>query len=614
MSKRLLARCGDAARRGTDDRYDEEVDLRQQEPGKNVNLVVTNVTGRIVDDVSPAGRDLLDIAAYIYVLDSSTRRGGPTDIYGHSWARDFTVRVPVREPSLWNEHRSRLERLLGYLTDDQYRFEFVEHSGDVETGFLEFESYEPFPGSDCICLFSGGADSLAGAIHLVRTGRRPLLVSHRSVSILDKRQRNLRAELAKRMNVWTFPHMSVWAHRRGPAKSYSQRSRSFLYLCIGATIGDELGFDDVFLPENGIVSLNLPKTEQAVGARSSRSTHPRFVREFQEMASSLLGRSFHVENPFIFRTKAEVLRILEEAELAELLELAVSCAHTRAATKATPHCGDCSQCVDRRFAAEACALEAYDPRERYRRDVFWDDLEGAGRKQVAAHVRLARRLEQQTATDFFLSHRSAADAVAYLPGTTSAVGEALYDLHRRFATETLAVVEKQVEAQARDIARGRAAPRGLVALLSDPRLTAPPAAVMATLIAEFLNGTIPVSFRSRRPKKETELQDAIEAMLKGAERRLRREGPAVSYSLIKTVPDFSSEESRTDLYIEVKLVKDRDSLRYAIKSIGEASSYYVDQGAYVLFVVYDTDRHIIDDKCFAEPFESKPNVQVAVIR
>lgn len=614
MSKRLLARCGDVTRRSIDDRYDQEIDLRQRGPGKNVNLVITNVTGHIVDNVSAVGRDLLDIAAYIYVLDSSTRRGGPTDIYGHNWARDLTVRVPVREVAIWNRHKSRLERLLGYLTDDQYRFEFVQHSGEVETGFFEFESYEPFPGADCICLFSGGADSLAGAIHLVGNGRRPLLVSHRSVSILDKRQRELRAELARNMGAWTFPHMSVWVHRRGPAKSYSQRSRSFLYLCIGATVANELGFDDIFLPENGIVSLNLPKTERAVGARSSRSTHPRFVREFQELASSLLGRGFHVDNPFIFRTKAEVLKLLEEADLAELLELAVSCAHTRTGTKATPHCGDCSQCVDRRFAAEACAMEAYDPRQRYQRDVFWDDLKGAGREQVAAHVQIARRLEQQTATDFLLSYRSAADAVSYLPGPTSVAGEALYELHQRFAKQTLDVVEKQVEAQARDIARGRAAPRGLVALLSDPRLTAPPAAIMATLIATVLNTTIPVSFRSRRPKRETELQDAIEAMLTGAEQRLRREGPAVSYSLVKTVPDFSTEETKTDLYVEVKLVKDRDSLRYAVKSMGEASSYYVDQGAYVLFIVYDTDRHIVDDESFAEPFESKPNVQVAVVR
>ena len=106
----------------------------------------------------------------------------------------------------------------------------------------------------------------------------------------------------------------------------------------------------------------------------------------------------------------------------------------------------------------------------------------------------------------------------------------------------------------------------------------------------------------------------MEAIFKSAEQRLEREGPAIAYSLVRTIPDFSMGETDKILYIEAKLVKNGDSKRYAIKSIAESSSYYVDQGAYVLFVVYDTNRYIADDIKFKEPFEKKMNVQVAIIR
>ena len=279
-----------------------------------------------------------------------------------------------------------------------------------------------------------------------------------------------------------------------------------------------------------------------------------------------------------------------------------------------PHCGDCSQCVDRRFAAEASGIEAHDPKERYERDIFWHDLRGAGRRQVEAHVRVARRLERMGPDEFLLSYREAADAVRYLPGTTSEAATAIYELHRRFAKETLAIVERHVVRQAPHIARGEHGARGLLGLLSDPRLEAIPAAVMAADIAGMLGEALPLCFQSTQPKNETELQDAIEGILNSAQHHLEREGPVVAYSLIRTKPDFSVGEADKNLYIEAKLVKGRDSMRYAIKSIGESSSYYVDQGAYALFVVYDTSRHIVNDAKFREPFEKKANVHVTIVR
>jgi len=131
MSDRILAWCGDAVGKGGVEGYGSVIDLRQTGSDPNVDLRVTNITSRILRDISQRGRDLLDIATYVYVLDSSVGRGGPYDVYGKRWVRDFTLRIPVRDIGFWRSRRDELEKLLGYLTDDAYTFEFTPHPGDA---------------------------------------------------------------------------------------------------------------------------------------------------------------------------------------------------------------------------------------------------------------------------------------------------------------------------------------------------------------------------------------------------------------------------------------------------------------------------------------------------
>lgn len=615
MSDRVLARCGRLDADGSESGFDKVLALRQTGSEPNVDLELTNITCSILTDISPLGRDLLDIAVYVYVLDSSVTRGGRYDVYGSRWSRDLTIRVPVRDVGAWNRLKSQLEKLLGYLTDDRFTFEFRPHPGDTGQRYLEFESTDRYRKADCVCLFSGGADSLAGALHQFDAGREPLLVSHRSAAPIDNRQKTLRNDLASCFPEWAWPHLSVWAHRRGlRATEHTQRSRSFLFLSLATVVANELGMEEAFIPENGIVSLNIPKLKQALGARASRSTQPRFIAGFEQLASDLLGRDLAIENPFLLRTKSEVLKVINGSGHPELLEASVSCVHTRGRTKAMPHCGECSQCVDRRFSSLAAGMESFDPGVRYQTDIFSDNLQGEGKKQFEAYVRAARRFQDLGQDEFVTEHRQVTDALGYLEGTAAQVAKQLYELHQRFARQTLDVLRAMIEKHAGPAAEGSHPPDGFLSLVSGSRLTQEPAEIYAENIIGILRKDLPLRFQSSDPTGERELQDAIEAALNSAGERLRREGPAVSYSVVETVPDFSSEEVRDDLYVEAKLVKDRDSLRYAVKSIGEASSYYVDAGAWALFIVYDTDRHIADDEGFATEFEKKGRVTVAVIR
>ena len=100
--------------------------------------------------------------------------------------------------------------------------------------------------------------------------------------------------------------------------SILQRSRSFLYMALGSTVAQMVGLSRVRFYENGIVSFNLPPSPQVIGARATRTTHPRVIDGFGGIISTLAGKQFVVENPFLWKTKTDIVRTIAEAGCAEM--------------------------------------------------------------------------------------------------------------------------------------------------------------------------------------------------------------------------------------------------------------------------------------------------------
>lgn len=107
---------------------------------------------------------------------------------GTYWRRRFRFVIPVRNPDLWSSKTvsSGLVETLGFLPDDDYSFEFNQLSdppppaGGFEFGEDQQSAFVP----DEVVLFSGGLDSLAGAVEeLAKAGKRVALVSHRSAPL-----------------------------------------------------------------------------------------------------------------------------------------------------------------------------------------------------------------------------------------------------------------------------------------------------------------------------------------------------------------------------------------------------------------------------------------------
>ena len=456
----------------------------------NVELRSEDIGRRMLASLPATLADLLDVATYIYCADQLVSRGGSTGRQlGADWRRELRFVIPVREPDRWSspEVTQRLERLLAFMSDDNTRFEFVRaRDGPTGSGYFDFGSEV-----DEVALFSGGLDSLSGAVDRLSKGAsRLLLVSHQSSTKIAKRQRELARELAAR-----FPnrvlHIPVRVTMRGiEAVETTQRTRSFLFGALAATVAQVGHASRLALFENGIVSINLPIAGQVLGTAATRTTHPRVVRDLAAFLSALLEREVVVENPYLWKTKAEVAEVLRASGHGDLARHTVSCSRVYWMTRLHTHCGRCSQCLDRRFGALAAGIREDDPETMYEVDLLTgareEDLD---QTMAESFVRHALELKDMTERTFMSRFGGeVARVISCIRGMSSnEVACAMLDLHHRHAVAVRAVLEDGYREHAHALAgqtlppscilRLVAGPGGIVAQPEPPRQTiesAPP--------------------------------------------------------------------------------------------------------------------------------------------
>ena len=415
------------------------------------------VPGPALGALADRSLDLVRIASYVYFADQSVSRGGDFDVYGRRWRRRMLMAIAVSDPDFWrSDQASRaLSQALAFLTEDEWQFHFSARKQPAPSQLQLIPTDSALHGDPgCVVLFSGGADSLAACLAAHCEGAKPFLVSHRSSPLVAGHQQRLIDELRTRVSPKGFLQTSAIIHRRGSdASDTSQRSRSFLFASLGATVANSLGVGEVHLADNGFVSINLPITDQAVGAQASRTTHPKFLRLFNELARVVFEGTVEVRNPLGNLTRAEALHFLQEASVPELLGETRSCVHPRGRPVYAPHCGTCSQCVDRRFGCLAAGMEEYDLADAYEVDIFRGRLdEGEPLVIATSYIRLALQLDGLAEDDFFLEFPHLYECVTDQHSEEQA--RALIGMLKRHAEGVLAVMRDQVARHADDIVRG----------------------------------------------------------------------------------------------------------------------------------------------------------------
>jgi hypothetical protein len=140
-------------------------------------------------------------------------------------------------------------------------------------------------------MFSGGLDSLAGAVEQAAKGNPLLLISHHAAPQIHKRQKDLLSALMGAYPQVPIRRIGVWVNRSGGLRSaeYTQRTRSLLFWALGLAVGTSIGAGGVRFFENGVVSLNLPIDVQVVGTRASRTTNPLAMIALETLAGKIAG-------------------------------------------------------------------------------------------------------------------------------------------------------------------------------------------------------------------------------------------------------------------------------------------------------------------------------------
>ena len=133
------------------------------------------------------------------------------------WDRDFQLIVPVRDVDFWRQAEvSRLlVETLCVLCDDNFAFAFRKMENEpAKQQYLEFGDLEdwPFRGVERVQMFSGGLDSLSGALDTASRGEKMVLVSHRPLSVQSSRQTKLFNAMREKCSA-SMIHVPVWVNK-----------------------------------------------------------------------------------------------------------------------------------------------------------------------------------------------------------------------------------------------------------------------------------------------------------------------------------------------------------------------------------------------------------------
>ncbi len=338
---------------------------------------------RPLRSTNPIALDFVILASAVYALDKTIARETSED----GWTREFALCLPVSNPARWRAAAPALAEAITFLTGDRWRLSFVPLTGAVvfpRRGVRRGRSRFALPMSalDTVCLFSGGVDSLVGAIdHLERqTASRLLLVGHHDGDMAGPfaDQRHL-IEPLRRAYPQRLRPVFLRVGQTPSGSEITLRSRSLLFIALGIYGASAIGADvPLLIPENGTIALNFPLTPSRRGSCSTRTAHPYYLGLLGDALTQLeVGN--RIVNPLADKTKGEVVQGCANSGLLEhLVPLAVSCAkrsrrgHWRRTTAKS--CGQCMPCVYRRAALHRAGLDT----EIYGNDVCTGEVDVGG--------------------------------------------------------------------------------------------------------------------------------------------------------------------------------------------------------------------------------------------
>lgn len=331
-------------------------------PAAGQGSFMTDLTPRLLTlgPVSPLNADFARLAILVYAADRSVLRAKGTV----NWtARDLAITVPVSDPGAWDTVRDRIAVALGFLSGDSWTIKFTKGVP------AEKATENPYPGAQKVVLLSGGADSATGALLARSQGDEHVLVSHYGGNGIGPVQRRIAGEIRRLLPAGSAQQHVQVSFLRQQAQpdgtkfksENSTRTRSLLFLSLGLAVAS-MNQVPLWIPENGFASLNPPMGADQFGSISTKTTHPWFLNEIEQILTAL-GAQGTIINPFSAMTKGEMFRwvgdTLGNPDASAFLSATDSCGFTNKRfwkVGRSQHCGTCFGCLLRRASFKAAGI------------------------------------------------------------------------------------------------------------------------------------------------------------------------------------------------------------------------------------------------------------------
>lgn len=306
--------------------------------------------------------DLFYISLMVYCVDKRVSREAQDD----AWTRYFEMYIPVMQLEKWESCKETLTKALDFLTGDHWTLHFrrrialTADEDNYRKGRWRYRRSIRRIDTDVFCMLSGGLDSFIGAINLLCDGEKTIFVSHYGGGKgVKSYQDRIVKSLAENYNVDNKRFFRFYAASSNGIEE-STRSRSLMFFAHAIVLASGMGHHvDLYIPENGVISLNIPLTVMRLGSLSTRTTHPYFIGLLQKMLVGL-GLDVKLFNPFQMLTKGEMMKQCKDQDyLKSHYQYTLSCSHPdqgRWTGEDAGHCGECLPCTIRRAAIMAAGL------------------------------------------------------------------------------------------------------------------------------------------------------------------------------------------------------------------------------------------------------------------
>lgn len=588
--------------------------------GYNVNLELPHFIQTVNCHFPDRIKDLLEIAGYVYAADRMIGRGANSSLEYHNWARELHFHIKVRDVNFWSQPNicMGLSEALTFVSGDfGYTFNFDAGGADIgqknlyDNEAIQLDKKE----NSVICLFSGGLDSLAGALDiLTTTDKNLILVSHRSNTTgVSKIQKGIHKKLEKdfpgRIQYFLF-YCNLHGER---AVEETQRTRIFLYTTIAYALSTLASEKEIYVFENGMTSLNFSKRADLINARASRTTHPKTLALLEQFYTLVGNEHRPIIHPFLYNTKTDIFNKIKAAGKVDYLNSTISCTKTFLSfennSQAT-HCGGCSQCIDRRLAAFGSGLQAYDA--IYDVDIAKDPITNPeSRTHLHDYIRALVWYNGFTEMNFqYEMLSSLAEVVPYLQGARpSDKAMKIYELLKTHTNQVLTAIK--IIQSLQDPLKPKV-PNTLHAYIDERVHLKPPVECLIDVIRSKLSIALPQAYEHEKPKHENALNDLIHALIQSESSDYGREYPSIKFSVARTIPDHSFWD-KYDLLIEAKYLRGRTSKATITDQIGADITKYP-KDKYKFFIIYDPERKIANDSSFTKDIEGEPKCSVCIIR